>query len=112
MIIWMQVATFIFMPIFALTSDYADVRIIIPLAFFARGSIAITFTAVQDPSSVLAYSLTVMLTLTSIVVFLNVSVLFMRNMNPTIRGILVSLAFFFGQLGATVFHFVGGYLFD
>ena len=48
----------------------------------------------------------------SVVQFICVEVLFMRNMKKEIRGTLSGLAFFFGSIGTTTFALVGGIIFD
>ena len=111
-VIWMQIATLTAMPIFGYYSDKGDPRIMIPLTFLARGTVACSFRFIDDPQTVEARLLAVCLTVTSIIQFLSVEVLFMRNMKSTIRGTLYGIAFFFGCAGSTLFVYVGGILFD
>ena len=106
------VATLIFGPIFGYISDRVDARVIVPSSFFVRGLIAFSFRYIDDPSKVSAYILAVLLILVSVIQFLCVEVLFMRNMKSSIRGTLSGLAIFFSSIGMTTFVRVGGILFD
>ena len=66
-VIWMQVATLITMPIFGYYSDKADPRIIIPFSFLARGLTALCFRSIEHPQQWEAYVLAVTLTVTSVI---------------------------------------------
>ena len=62
----------------------------------------------MDPKAWYSYILCILTIVVSVVQFISVEVLFMRNMKPHIRGTLNGLAFFFGSVGTTIFALVGG----
>lgn len=66
-VIWMQLATLLIAPLFAYNIDGADLRFIIPLAFFVRGSVALSFRSVDHPQSWNAYFLAIAITVTSVI---------------------------------------------
>ena len=98
--------------IFGFVSDNADPRVIVPSTFFVRGIIAFTFQYIDNPKDWHAYVLCVTMIVVSVVQFICVEVLFMRNMKKEIRGTLSGIAFFFGSIGTTTFALVGGIIFD
>ena len=106
------VSTLIFGPIFGYMSDNVDARVIVPTTFFVRGLIAFSFRYIDDPTKSSSYILSVLLILVSVMQFLCVEVLFMRNMKSSIRGTLSGMAIFFSSIGMTMFVRVGGILFD
>ena len=99
-------------PFFGIVSDNADPRVIVPSTFFVRGIIAFTFQYIENPKDWHAYVLCVTMIVVSVVQFICVEVLFMRNMKKEIRGTLSGIAFFFGSIGTTTFALVGGIIFD
>lgn len=105
-------ATLVVAPAFGLLSDKADPRVIVPTSFFLRGMIAFSFRFIDDPTELHAYILSITMIVVSVIQFLCVEVLFMRNMKANIRGTLTGLAFFFGSVGTTTFALIGGILFD
>ena len=102
----------IIVPIFGYVSDKADPRLIISFTFIMRCFIAASFRFIEDPRNLVSYLLCVLLITISVVQFISVEVLFMRNMKSHIRGILSGLAYFFGSFGVTAFAMLGGILFD
>mmetsp|Transcript_17153 Transcript_17153/g.23130 ORF Transcript_17153/g.23130 Transcript_17153/m.23130 type:complete len:212 (+) Transcript_17153:838-1473(+) len=99
-------------PAFGIISDRADARVLVPASFAMRGLCAISFQFIQDPKQWYSYTLCIITITVSVVQFISVEVLFMRNMKPHIRGTLNGLAFFFGSLGTTSFALIGGKMFD
>ena len=67
---------------------------------------------IDDPSRWYAYALCIGLVMTSLMQFLAVEALFLRNMKRSVRGTLNGISFFFGTLGMTIFNYVGGVVFD
>ena len=107
-----QFCVLLTIPIFGYLSDKVDLRYVIPFAFLARGAVAASFKSIEDPREVNSFIICVLLVITSVVQFLSVEVMFMRNMNGSIRGTMTGIAFFFGSVGTTTFVMVGGILFD
>lgn len=99
-------------PTYGFFSDQIDPRKLIPISFFFRGIFAIGFRFVDDPKLWYSYVLCIATICISIVQFISVEVLFMRNMKSSIRGTMNGLAFFFGSVGTTTFAYFGGQLFD
>ena len=95
-------------PAFGFISDRADPRILVPASFALRGLCAISYQFVMDPKAWYSYILCILTIVVSVVQFISVEVLFMRNMKPHIRGTLNGLAFFFGSVGTTIFALIGG----
>ena len=106
------VSVFFIAPMFGKISDKVDPRVVVPGSFFARGLIAGSFKFIDNPNDLHANILCIMLIVVSMIQFICVEVLFMRNMKPHIRGTLSGLAFFFGSVGTTTFALTGGILFD
>ena len=107
-----QIAVLVTMPVFGFLADKADLRVIIPMTFFARCLIAGSFRFITNPNDWHSYVLSVLMIVISIVQFLSVEVIFMRNMSGQIRGTLSGAAFFFGSIGTTAFALGGGIMFD
>ncbi len=107
-----QFCTLLVIPIFGYLSDKVDLRYVIPFAFLSRGIVAASFKSIENPKDFDAYVICVLLVITSVIQFLSVEVMFMRNMQSTIRGTMTGIAFFFGSVGTTTFVMVGGILFD
>lgn len=111
-VIGTQVVTLVSIPLFGYFSDKANPRIVIPIAFIVRGSVAACFKFVEDPSGWYSYLLCVSLVVSSLIQYLAVEAIFLKNMNKEVRGTLNGIAFFFGTLGTTVFVYFGGVVFD
>ena len=111
-IIGSQIATIIVLPIFGNIADKADARVVVPMAFFARGVVAALFRFVESPKEWQGITLCILLVVTSLIQYLAVEVVFLRNMKSTIRGTLSGIAFFFGSAGTTMFVLLGGIAFD
>ena len=99
-------------PTFGYFSDKADHRIVVPASFLVRGIVAACFCKIENPYDWHAYILCILMVNASIIQFLSVEVLFMKDTNQQIRGTLSGIAFFFGSIGVTIFSLVGGILFD
>lgn len=111
-IIGSSVATIIALPFFGYMADKADARVIVPMAFLVRGLVAALFRFIESPKEWQGFMLCIFLVITSLLQFLAVEVVFMRNMKSTVRGTLSGIAFFFGSVGTTTFVIVGGIAFD
>ena len=107
-----QVAILVCVPLYGWYVDKADPRILAPATFFVRAILAASFRFVQDPSEWPSYFLIVTMVVISIIQFLTIETIFLRNMQGHIRGTLSGLAFFFGSIGTTTFSLVGGMVFD
>jgi len=99
-------------PAFGIISDRIDNRVLVPTTFALRGLCGVSFQFVTDPKMWYSYTLCVLIIIVSVVQFISVEVLFMRNMKAHIRGTLNGIAFFFGSVGTTTFALFGGKLFD
>ena len=110
-IIGSQIATIIVLPIFGNIADKADARVVVPMAFFARGVVAVLFRFVESPKEWQGITLCILLVVTSLIQYLAVEVVFLRNMKSTIRGTLSGIAFFFGSAGTTMFVLLSGIYF-
>ena len=107
-----QIAVALTIPLFGFLADKADVRVLIPSTFLVRGLIALSFRFITDPRDFHSYVLSILMVVVSIIQFISVEVIFMRNMKGHIRGTLSGMAFFFGSFGTTTFSLVGGIVFD
>ena len=99
-------------PVFGFVSDKADPRVIMPSTFFVRGVITFLFSYIDNPNNWHAYFICVTMIVLSVIQFICVEVVFMRNMKKEIRGTLSGIAVFFGSIGTTTFALVGGIIFD
>lgn len=99
-------------PLFGKVCDKLDPRMIVPATFAARGFIAASFKYLNDPRGWHANIFCILMITMSMISFISVEVLFMRNMKPHIRGTLSGIAFFFGSIGTTFFALAGGIMFD
>ena len=107
-----QIAVALTIPIFGFLADKADVRVLIPATFLVRGLIALSFRFISNPNDFHSYALCILMVVVSIIQFISVEVIFLRNMEGHIRGTLSGMAFFFGSFGTTTFSLVGGIVFD
>ena len=48
-VLGIQIATIILLPVFGILTDRADLRYIIPIAFLVRGLVACSFKTIEDP---------------------------------------------------------------
>ena len=85
---------------------------LVPATFLLRAVIAGSFSLVSDPREFRAFFSGVMLIVISVIQFISVEVLFLRDMKKEIRGTLSGIGFFFGSFGTTVFALAGGLVFD
>ena len=111
-IISMQIATILLLPLIGHLSNVADLRIIIPSSFFFRSIVTASFYFIDNPVKWQGITLCILLVVTSLTQFISVEVLFMRNMKSSVRGTLSGIAIFFGSLGTTIFTLTGGIVFD
>ena len=111
-IIASQVVTLLTVPAFGYYSDRLDSRVIVPFSFLVRGLVAASFYFITDPRTAYGYIACITIIVLSAMQFISVEVLFLRKMNPHIRGTLSAFAVFFGSFGTTVFTLVGGKVFD
>ena len=116
--IYMQVVSFslicilLIAPLFGLISDKQDPRIVVPFAFLLRGFVSACFAFIETPAEIHSFIVCILLILVSLIQFISVEVLFMRDMRKSIRGTMSGLAFFFGSIGTTTFALIGGIMFD
>ena len=68
-------------PIFGFISDKADQRIVVPASFLIRGIVAACFCHIKNPYDWHAYILCILMVNVSIIQFISVEVLFMKDTN-------------------------------
>lgn len=107
-----QTVTLAFLPVFGYFSDRLDPRVLILATVLVRAVLAGSFRFVTRPDTWFAYTMLTLLCLISNIQGVSIQVLFLRNMNPKIRGSLNGVMFLFSMTGMTVFTLVGGVIFD
>ena len=110
--IFSTVLTIVLLPAFGYLGDNLPSKIAIPCAFAIRGTCGYLFMAVENPSTLLARSLCIMLVLFSVVEMVSIEVLFMKGLPADIRGTMMGTFGFFGMCGTLGFTIVGGTLID
>ena len=73
-----------------------------------RGFCGYCFIFINDPQSYFSKIMNCLLIIFTVVEAISVEVLFMRGMPSAIRGTMMGMVAFFGQIGMLVFTLVGG----
>jgi len=84
----------------------------VPIAFTLRGICGYTFLWLKDPESYVSEVMCVLLVVFTVVEAVSIEVLFFRGMPSQIRGTMMGMFAFFGQVGTLVFVLCGGQMFD
>ena len=99
-------------PILGIIGDYVPSRVIIPVAFTLRGICGFSFMYMSNPQSVASFFMCCSLIIFTVIEAISIEVLLMRDMPNEIRGTMMGMFAFFGQLGTLMFTLVGGQMFD
>ena len=66
----------------------------------------------KDPSTIISMTLCCLLIIFTVIEAISIEVLLMRGMPSGIRGTMMGIVNFFGQLGMLLYTLIGGWLFD
>lgn len=94
-----QTTALVFLPVYGYYSDKLNALVIILGAGLVRIAITASFRFILLPDSWYAYSMLTILTLVSNMQAVSIMALFLRNMDPKIRGSLMGFMYFLGSLG-------------
>ena len=84
----------------------------VPIAFILRGISGYAFLWLKNPESIASKVMCVLLVVFTVVEAVSIEVLFFRGMPSQIRGTMMGMFAFFGQVGTLVFVLLGGQMFD
>lgn len=105
-------ATIFLLPILGHLGDKIPSPVIVPLAFTLRGVVGYSFMTLDKPDSAIAQTLCCLLIIFTVIEAVSIEVLLMRGMPSAIRGTMMGVFAFFGQVGTLLFTLIGGQMFD
>ena len=103
-----MIGTIVLVPVLGWIADKLPSAVIIPIIFTLRAICAISFIWLDDPTSWLTSSIACALIIFSAAESISIEVLLMRGMPSEIRGTMMGVFAFFGQIGTLFFTLVGG----
>ena len=106
------VATIALLPIMGHMGDKIPSTVIVPISFALRGAVGYSFIWLDDPESAIAQTLCCLLIIFTVIEAVSIEVLLMREIPSAIRGTMMGVFAFFGQLGTLLFTLIGGQMFD
>jgi len=95
-------------PICGKIADTCNPKIVLPFAFFSRACVIGMFTFIKEPNGYYAYSISVLLVLTTAMENVTVDCLLLRNADRQIRGVIFGAGTSCGFIGCLIFSLVGG----
>lgn len=106
------VLNIVFAPLFGYIGDKAPSRVMIPIAFSLRGACGYAFMFQSDPESFSAMAICILLVVFTVLEGICLDVLFFRGMPGNVRGTMLGMFNFFGNIGVLTFTLVGGHIYD
>ena len=106
------IATIVLTPLLGYIGDKVPSTIIVPVAFTLRGICGYSFMWMKSPKSFFSVTLCCLLIIFTVIEAISIEVLLMRGMPSQIRGTMMGMFAFCGQLGTLMFTLIGGQLFD
>lgn len=107
-----MIGSMVCMPFVGVLADKIPAAVIIPIIFTLRAVCGVSFMWLEDPTTFITKGIACALIIFSGAELVCIEALLMRGMPSEIRGTMMGVFAFFGQVGTLFFTLVGGQMFD